>query len=87
MLCSGRRRTELGGGIRGVGRALVINRYARHSEKLTEIYDVQIYGGKQKGRDRKNRKRPSKRYMEGEKRENAGFIIPMRRKGPQINSP
>lgn len=56
MLCSGRRRTELGGGIRGAGRALVINRYARHSEKLTEIYDVQIYGGKQKGRGRKTGK-------------------------------
>lgn len=59
MLCSGR-----GGGgrswegwVRGEGRALVINRYARHSEKLTEIYDVQIYGGKQKGRRRKNRKK------------------------------
>lgn len=53
------------GGFTGVGRALVINRYARHSEKLTEIYDVQIYGSKQKGRGIKT----GKEVIHGGKRE------------------
>lgn len=82
MLCSGR-----GGGrswegwVRGEGRALVINRYARHSEKLTEIYDVQIYGGKQKGRRRKNRKRASERHMEGGEETESQVYYPNEERG------
>lgn len=79
MLCSGRGRTELAGGgwggIRGERRALVINRYARHSEELTEIYDVQIYGGKQKGRGRKTGKdQASDTWREGRRDGEPGLL-------------
>lgn len=59
-------------------------------EKLTEIYDVQIYGGKQKGKSRRRekqekRERESKRYMRGRDRrdrERVVFMVPMESEGP-----
>lgn len=70
---------RVGGGFTGVGRALVINRYARHSEKLTEIYDVQIYGSKQKGRGIKT----GKEVIQGGKREEGelGLLYQWRERG------
>lgn len=82
MLCSGRGRMELGGWIWGEGRALVINRYSRHSEKLTEIYDVQIYGGKQKGRDRKTGKdQASDKWREERRDGELGLLYQWRERG------
>lgn len=56
LLCSGRARRELRGGPEGRGVLSLLKDMTDTQEKLTEIYVVQIYGGKQKGRDRKARK-------------------------------
>lgn len=55
-------------------------------EKLTEIYDAQIYGGKQKG-SLGDRKTLSKRYMRGRERRDRESCVYRTNEERGINSP